>query len=278
MGIWTSAESSGEACVSAKMNQLIGDLSAKGDTALLLAASMVCIMNVNGKSLPAAGDSPVDLTVELNTAASASSSSTVVTEASLSRLPDQDSHPVYKIAISATQSASSLKINLKHMPTNSDNTLYQGKLWATLTGLTSTDERQKNAYVTLGYEKTATDMRMELEFAGTKASVTDAMSSDGAIDWGKVQESSGANSANLQHAVFQINPSTGVGSASYSWQAGGGDSNSRVFNVFIKADADSIGGCGFLDLGVRILFHLLRIIRLANSFVIGLDLEIVTTY
>ncbi|NBU21066.1 hypothetical protein EBS43_06605 [bacterium] len=65
----------------------------------------------------------------------------------------------------------------------------------------------------------------------------------------KCRSSSGANSENLQNVVFQINPSTCVGSASYAWQEGGCDSNSRVFNVFTKADEDSIGGCGFFGFG-----------------------------
>ena len=250
LGIWISTEeSTGEACVSAKMNQLIADLSAKEDSALLLAASMVCLANVSGKSLPSAGGAAVDLTTELNSAVQLSSSSTSITAASLSRLSDQDSHPVYQFSISATQASLALDIHLKHMPTNSDNSLYRGSLSVSLLGMNSGDERQKNAYLVLGYERTSDDIRMQLEHAGTRDSIADAITEAGAIDWAKVQASGGVNSANLQHALFKIDPSTGLGSVSYSWQAGGADGASRVFNAYTAADGGSVSGCGFFGFG-----------------------------
>lgn len=50
---------------------------------------------------------------------------------------------------------------------------------------------------------------------------------------------------NINHGIFNVHPDTWVGNVSYAWQAGSGDSNTRVFNVIVSATA----GCGFFGYG-----------------------------
>lgn len=254
LGLWSSAEASGEACASAKLNQLISDVAQKEDTALLLDASMVCLMNVNGTAIPAAGASAVDLTSVVNSAIQTNNSGVTVTSATFQRLSDSGSNKVYQIALTATTSVSgssvTMTFNMKHMPTASDNSTYQGKIWGSLTGMpTNGDSRQANQFFTVGYErKSTTSILAEVQFAGTATTVTKttAFKTNGDLDWSVI---SGANSANLQHALLNIDPSTGLGNASFSWQAGGSDDKTRVFNVYTGSTSGTVSGCGFFGFG-----------------------------
>jgi hypothetical protein len=50
---------------------------------------------------------------------------------------------------------------------------------------------------------------------------------------------------NWNYLNFDFDPSTEVGTYAYSWQAGKGDSNSRVFNVSKSSASDAVGYFGF---------------------------------
>lgn len=256
LGIWNSTDTNGEACVAAKLNQLTTDLAKKEDMALLLGASMICLMKVSEKDLPETVSSSVDLTSELNSAISTNNSFTTITSASVERLADLDSHPVYKISIAGTISIlfshMNMTFNLKHMPTTSDNSTYQGRIWGSITGLPLTgDPRQANAYFTLGYERTSSLVKSELHFTGTASTISEsqAIGTDGSLNWSNIMASNGTQSANIQHSILNVDPTTGTGSVSYSWQAGGGDSATRVFNAYTTSSSNVTSGCGFFGFG-----------------------------
>ncbi|MGK5083431.1 hypothetical protein WDW37_08995 [Bdellovibrionota bacterium FG-1] len=256
LGLWSSTVASGEACASAKLNQLIGDIASKEDTALLMSASMICLMKVNSTALPAAGAAAVDLTTVMNTAVQAKNSTVTVTSATFARLADAGTNPVYQISLAASMTISGSTVtttyNMKHEPTNADNTTYIGKIWGSMVGMPSNgDVRQANQFFTVGYARTATAVNAEVQYAGTANTITaaTALKTTGDLDWAIIEANNGQNAANLQHALISTNPTTGLASASFAWQAGGGDGLARVFNAYTTVTGGTTTGCGFFGFG-----------------------------
>ena len=56
-------------------------------------------------------------------------------------------------------------------------------------------------------------------------------------------------SGNMNQAIVNMDTSTGLGSVSAAWQAGSGDSNTRVFNAYTATSGSSTIGCGFFGYG-----------------------------
>ena len=244
LGLWTSSDGS-QACTAAQMNAIINDMSAKVDSSLLLAASMVCIMNANGQSLPSAGSS-VSLTTELNDAIQVNNPNTTISTASLERLEDSDGHPVYKYSIISTTligtESFTYSTYLKHIPTVDDNSSYKGKIWGSLEPSTSVNA---TAY-SVTYEKENTAIKAKLTSAFSVLTKDSLLDSDGNIPV------TGPWNQNFNYALFNIDSETGLGAVSYSWQAGAQDSHTRVFNVFTEQNGDVVSGCGFFGYGQKV--------------------------
>ncbi len=244
LGLWTSNDGS-QACTAAQMNAIVNNMSAKVDSGLLLAASMVCIMNANGQGLPSAGSS-ISLTTELNDAIQVNNPNTTISTASLERLEDSDGHPVYKYSIVSTTligtESFTYSTYLKHIPTVDDNSSYKGKIWGSLEPSTSVNA---TAY-SVTYEKENTAIKAKLTSAFSVLAKDSLLDSDGNIPV------TGPWNQNFNYALFNIDSETGLGTVSYSWQAGAQDSHTRVFNVFTEQNGNVVSGCGFFGYGQKV--------------------------
>ena len=127
------------------------------DKALGLVQGMMCQATKNGKAgeLPAAGSTAIDYQADLATALSEASGITV-DSATISRLEDQNSRPVYRSDIVITMGTSSMELHLVHSPASeSDNNSYNGVLWSKTTSGTSLQGAgPTDQYVSVQYAKT----------------------------------------------------------------------------------------------------------------------------
>lgn len=248
LGLWTAEEADGQACAAATLNASVKGVSSKVDQAMILGASMLCVMKVEGKELPAL-DSTVDLTESLKTTVQAKNANATVATATITRRPDSpDGNAVYQYAITVTvptPSAGTITstINLKHIPRSTDNSAYQGRVWATVSGMTNSPSPEF-AYSVI-YDKTASALNYKVVSARYPANATDVFDEKGNL---KVN---GPWEGDITQGIFNLDPSTGTGRASFAWQAGTNDSHSRVFNVYTAEESGTLSGCGFFGFGAN---------------------------
>ncbi|MBI4211909.1 MAG: hypothetical protein HY540_04645 [Deltaproteobacteria bacterium] len=257
-GIWNPTQGT-QACAAAKMNELVGKVASKVDNMISIFGAMACAGKKAGVALPAAG-AEVDLTSAFND--NVTIGNLTISSAKLSRLAnDGDGNTVYQstieMSITVGQSTQTGKIVLKHIPTTSDNSTYKGKVLMSMSNATNsvncTMAGGNTGLTDAGsilYEKTSsTAVKYELNFAsfcGTSYDVsngldpTDKVSSSNKDGWAD----------NWNYGLFSLNPTNGVGSVAYAWQAGSADQRTRVLDVATTADSDgAVSGDAYFGFG-----------------------------
>ncbi len=247
LGIWTEAFD-GEACTAAKINALIQSAASKVDHVMLSTASMVCLLKRADIALPSEDGDEVDLASLLNTAVQVNNPDITISAAGLENLADvtdtdDESRDVYQFSIELTDDTGPNTITvtafMKHMPTSSNNSTYKGKIWAKLVGVPNSTD----AFAfSISYEK-ASSSSLKYKMLSANYQTVDGSTvyfeanGDLAVD--------GDWDGSMSQAILNLDPETGLGSFSYSWQAGRGDDKARIFNGF----TDLTGGCGFFGFG-----------------------------
>ena len=237
LGIWTATNgSNSEACAAAKLTSLINSATAYIDSALLYSASIACLMRVNGVSTPAIGAS-VDMKTLLASATSTNSGLSI-TSASFERLANSTAgNAIYKDSIVATIGSNSTTLYLKHEPLDSSNSTYKGVVYGTI----SNSNPNPTAFSVVYSKDSSASLKIEMTYATMNGSNT-PHNSDGTLKL----TSAGSN---INRGVFNLNPSNWTGNVSYSWQAGSGDSHTRVFNIHTETSGSTTTGCGFFGFG-----------------------------
>lgn len=245
LGIWSETEgTTTEACGAAKMNALVSTTAGRSDFVLLLGASMVCLMERSGTSLPASVGDVETLTTELDDAVSVNNASTTITLAQMERtadVTDTDGTVLasYEVSITGTTTAGGKSVTftstIKHLPTSS-STSYKGRLYAQFDGIPSPSDIY--AY-SIAYSRASSDLAYDMFSALFESTATSIFASTGALDV------AGDWREKIARAITNIDVTTGDGSMSYSWQAGRNDSSARIFN----ADVSSTDACSFFGYG-----------------------------
>ena len=249
LGIWTATESGGMACSAAKMNAEINNISSQVDTAMLLAGSMTCLINSDSTlDFPAAGSS-VNLTSALNTAIATKNTGVTVSAASLARGTDIGGFPdyVYTIEMAKTDSAT-VKVSFRHHPTNEGNTSYKGKISALFAGGMNGNDSSR-AFSIL-YEKDSSALKYKMlaaNFPNKSVTESNYFTTTGDLKINPTPSWTG----NISQTIMNLNPENGIGFASYAWQAGTGDSDARVFNMYTAKSGANTAGYGFYGYGSK---------------------------
>lgn len=244
VGMWTVTDTAtGHVCASAQLDARMDGISQRTNTGLMTLASLINVASAAGKTLPAAGSS-LDLTTDMNTAFSASG----LTFTTATVAQNSTSVWTYTVRFSftdATPLSHNVEIKLTHTP-GTDSTHYSGLLTYALTrgtvnllncpgGSGGTVDVGTLKYTRAG-KTSANLVHREGNYcgAGTPSSLATSVadfSSDGQLDpAGKWTGTRGwANNFNRFGANYD--PTTSQGYYALGWQAGYGDSNSRLFNI-----------------------------------------------
>ncbi|MFH1018589.1 MAG: hypothetical protein V1798_10485 [Pseudomonadota bacterium] len=263
LGIWDENEgSTGEACISAKVNSLVASTQAQVDTATNLITAMLCIANVNGSdALPAAGE-----TKDYLTDIAGADLPFEVTTATVERLEDSsDGKPVYQTTIIGSSSFDTreitAEIHLRHIPVEADNSAYRGRLWYTISGDVGQGGNcgqggPKLFAVSILYSKTTAGILSYRMQRAQYCSDTAAQpfAADFSLDGANKSPGEGGDgvgwSGDYNDATFEINVENGTGRFAYAWQAGPNDGNTRAFIAELTAGDDgTISGCGYFGYG-----------------------------
>lgn len=259
LGLWDAAESSGEACSAAELNSRMKGVASQIDTAFFTVASMLCAAKTAGLSAPASAGDSITVTTALNGKVKINNVLATVNSATLARGSDTNGKPVYLSTINATVGTKTVFIRLKHVPAGvQDETTFTGKVSVSIadsnqdSGFAGNCSGSSSGQVdgsSIIYEKTASgNMKYILKsgnFCGSSANPF-VSSTNYSVDLTKTYSSNNGgwgNNANILLADFT--PSSGVGTYQYAWQAGKGDSHTRVLNVKITDASNAVAYFGF---------------------------------
>lgn len=261
-GFWNLTEGT-EACAAAQMNFLINSVATRVDMMMNMFNNMVCVGKKAGLALPTAAGGSTNFKTALGE--KSTHSGITINTATIERLADDsDGNAVYKSTVSVTMGTHTGTAILKHIITGTDaagNNNYKGKLSMTMSNETAMDTSNctgaaagsVNAGVVKYVKSSATSLIQEVnyaEFCGADASPLDSSnnivrtntfnSSTNKTGWG----------SNWNHGLFSLDPTTGMGTVAYSWQAGYGDGRTRVLNATVTQAADtSASGTAYYGFG-----------------------------
>ena len=260
LGLWQDSDSGGNACAAAQLDAQMNGVSRRSDQALLGLASMINVADANGVALPAAG-AAVNLTSQMNALGIANTS---FTNASLS-LDGGGTIWRYSLSFSYVDGASvshDMLVTLAHAP-GADADHYEGVLTYRVDdqfngGHCPSQDVSYNGSVY--YQRSAAN-QLQLNArdgmycghgrAAAKITDTDLDASgtyqviDPAETYNVSSGAGWANNFSILGAVF--NPDNLDGDYTYAWQAGYGDSNSRILSVGVNgatADGEAYYGYG----------------------------------
>ncbi len=241
LGIWESSSASGEACVADQLNNQMKGVVSLVDLGQFMGAGIACVAKVNDLTLPTAGNS-LDLTSSMSGIVNVNGSSMTVSSASIARESDVGGFPSYITTLNGTAGTRTINLRIKHIATSSDESTYRGKisLKVSNTSPTATDG------VSLEYEKPSSSSvkfvlkKINFNSAGQDPFVS---GSNYTVSYAKSWNNNG------EYMTGEFNPTTMLGKYSYAWQAGNGDSHSRVLNMILSERGGSTTGTGFFGFG-----------------------------
>jgi hypothetical protein len=242
LGIWSATQGGTEACLAAKMNTVAKDASKIVDSSQKLFAALLCAANLTGEELPAVNQSSGNLSALINSNVPGAN----ITSATISRGADSsDNFPTYTISIIGTITAGS--INSASISLTSSNTKTTTGAKGRIHGFASGLSGGKYAGFSLVYEDDGTNLKT-LYKASQNRNTTGYNFFDTSNNLDFTKSDSGEN---FYYALSDVNKSNNVGSMYFAWQAGDGDSHSRVFRVK-STEGTPDTGFGYYGYGPKI--------------------------
>lgn len=239
VGLWTSEDAvTGQACAAAQLNSRMKGVSSKSLASLMGLASMVCVINDQGYSMPS--NSTLDLTADMNALGIADVTFNSINGATITE-SNATGSSVYSYHMEFTYAPSSgsydIVVDMEHTP-GASAMEYSGKLSYLVNdtfsgGNCPTGDMTNNA--SLQYVRNAVDdMDVQVRSADFCGHDSDGRNADNLVDPSNKYDASfnptgWGNNFNILTANYD--PTSLSGNYSYTWQAGPMDGNSRVFNL-----------------------------------------------
>lgn len=256
LGIWLAENQFGQACVVAQTNSLMRGVQARSRMALMTLASLVSVANSEGQDLPEDGET-LDLTVAMDNQGIMDVSFNDATISNTSGVW------LYTVDLDYTVAGQdySIWLQMTHEPTT-DFDVYQGNLQylvegdETVSGIQfpggNCQQNERTLAGSLSYIRNGDDMSLQARAATLCGhSVAGSFDADGLVDPSNkydVTVNSDGWSENFSIFGAEFDVATIEGDYAYAWQAGVGDSNSRILLVGINGP-DLANGEGHFGYG-----------------------------
>ncbi len=249
LGIWRETEDGTEACAAASLNARLNGIQQKTRTALMTFASMICVSNVKGVDLPE--NSSSDLTDEMNDMSVTNEMGIEFESVTLTHdnSSGKDEYS-YNVSFSFTDpdgDSHDAILQMTHRPEADLVTSYTGRFSYAFDTTESTAGNCPSIEMTAagsvlydqGDESNKQVQAMDGTFCGFDA---DAVGSNGLVD---PNDSYNATTnpdgwANNFTILIANMDEGGMGNYSMAWQAGYMDDKSRVFNIVLSQNDNSV--------------------------------------
>ncbi|MFZ3230913.1 MAG: hypothetical protein WA160_11960 [Pseudobdellovibrio sp.] len=212
------------------------------DMGQYVTAGMACVAAKAGLTPPTASSS-LDLTASMVGIVTINGTAVAVSSASIAReANDTSGNPVYLTSLIGTTGTKTFTIRLKHVPTNADDSTNKGKISV----MVSNSSPAGTDGASLEYEKvSATTAKILMKTVNSNSASFDPYVSG----TNKSVNLSSAWNNNANYLTGDLDLSAKTGKFSYAWQAGSGDSHTRVFNLILTAGGGATTGTGFFGFG-----------------------------
>lgn len=252
LGLWTETDTTtGHACSAAQLNSRMEAVRDRSTASLNGLASLICTLNTSGYSMPV--NSTQDLLAEMN---ALGISGVTFTAASIAH-SNASGSSVYSYSLRFSYTSGStpydIVVAMEHTP-GATTGAYTGKLsyrFDSTAGSTNCSSSDVTTNGSLLYDRSSTTaMSLESRSAIFCGHGVNGLDANGAVDRTAVYNAATnpdgwADNFNIFTANYD--PSTLIGNYAFSWQAGFGDSNSRVFNVVASATTAAKAFYGYGD-------------------------------
>jgi len=259
LGIWLETDTQGNACAAAQLNSQMNGTKQQTQAGLMMVASMLSVANSSSVTLPAAGAN-ISLASDMNSTITDPNINILTADIAQSSAGVWNYHLLFTYLRSGY--THKLNIELDHTPGTSadvysgllaywiggDNTHFQGG------NCPSVNDRTFNG--SLNYDRTsATAISAQSRTATFCGTEIDGRVTTPTADQGMVDDDlkyNGTNSGwseNFSLFATQFNPDDMSGKFTYAWQAGHGDSASRIFNIGVSAANGSLTGESYFGYG-----------------------------
>ncbi len=252
LGIWLEVDSASDhACGAAQLNARMRGISWRSNMALMGLASVIGQLNTAGVALPSADDSnSVDATTVMNALSIAGTTFTSVT-LSLDTTGAIWTYVMNFTYVDGSSISHDIELKLVHTPGTSTS-VYSGLLTYGITDVFNggncpgTDPKNITHIGTLKYTRTGLSDIALTQRSGQYCGIGGFASlatfkGDGQLDpagkWNSSAETGWAD--NFSRFGAKYNPTTLEGDYLYGWQAGFGDSSTRLFAITLNAPATS---------------------------------------
>jgi len=250
LGIWLPVEGSNEACSAVQMNSRMDGISSKSQAAFTAMASMICVDVLGGYGIPS--DTTNDILDDMNDMATATSMDVVFETATIAHVTVSGQNQ-FTYTLNFTFEDNSIDYPIEMIVTHiSDDTGdYQGRFQykyafdtTDINGTNCPDDGTTAELAIAGsvlYARTGSDFAIDARYAqfcsndavGFVNGIVDPTDkfdefnpTDNPDGWGD----------NFNRFVADFDEDTYLGNYTYAWQAGAGDSNTRVLNVSVTED------------------------------------------
>lgn len=253
LGIWLENDSSGDACSSAQLKSRMEDMRDGTTASLMVLASLVGALDDTGQSLPDATTTSVDLVDEMNDAMTAASRTDVTFTAATINFDSSDSSYNHNVSFTYDDGTDThdIVVSMQHTP-GSTAGAYTGTLSYRVDddftgGNCPSTEVTRNG--SIQYNRVdSTDITVEVRHAQFCGHGVDGLTADNLVDPSdKYDATSNVNGWGNNFSIFTAayNPSSMEGDYAYSWQAGPGDGNARIFNLHADSSTSAIAYFGY---------------------------------
>ena len=247
LGLWDATEGGSVACAAAQNNSISEAVNSRADEMLNVAGAMRCVVNQNSLSMPEA-NSTLTLTTELQSALGTNNTGVTISSATIARgADDANGNATYTYSVTATEgSTGEISLNMRHTSTATDNSTYTGKAWGSFSGYGNNPNIEA---FSLDYANDGTDIdyRMVSASYGTSTQLTDIFNNT----TNDIIETT-AFQGNMQYVITNMNPETGVGATHSAWQAGSGDGEMRVLQVYTTSNSGTLTMNAFFGFGTGV--------------------------
>lgn len=253
LGIWQATEGASEACAAAQLNAQMKAVKKRSYIALMSIASMIRAYVDDGNTWP--DDINNGDTAIVTSAMNALGLTDISFNSATISLDSAGAQWSYALDFIYTRSGTDygIKINMTHVPGASENE-YEGLLTYMADDTFNPPGNCGSSNITLNgslhyIRNSATDIRLQsrgvqmCDFGST--ALTEAVDSTDIT--GNVVDPDAAWSDNFNRFTAEFDPSDLGGHYSYVWQAGNGDSHSRILNIGLAAATSGETYFGFGD-------------------------------
>ncbi|EKD42183.1 MAG: hypothetical protein ACD_73C00279G0002 [uncultured bacterium] len=252
VGIWNETDATtGHACSAAELNAQMDGVSAKTKASLKGLASIICVINTNGLSMPSS--STLDVTAEMTALAIADTTFSGVT---LSHEINADGNDQYTYNLDFTYTPGAdpydVVVEMDHVPGSTAGE-YQGRLsylvnsYMTGGNCPTRDITVNGSVLYESASLTALALQArEGSFCGHDSDGRTDSLVDPALKYDAASLTTGWGN-NFSIFTAEFDPSSMEGNYSYTWQAGPQDNFTRTFNLNVNDSSEGVSFYGFGD-------------------------------